>query len=64
MISLMKSMQCARKQLSETSFYIYDHLGNNGLKNLCARIEFMAVSLGVDVIVLDHITAAARWFDG
>ena len=26
----------ARKQLSETSFYIYDHLGNNGLKNLCS----------------------------
>ena len=54
----------ARKQLSETSFYIYDHLGNNGLKNLCARIEFMAVSLGVDVIVLDHITAAATGLMG
>ena len=54
----------ARKQLSETSFYIYDHLGNNGLKNLYARIEFMAVSLGVDVIVLDHITAAATGLMG
>ena len=49
----------ARSKLRETSLYIYDHLGNNGLQNLCARIEFMAVSLGVDVIVLDHITAAA-----
>jgi len=49
----------ARRRLEETSLYIYDHLGNNGLQNLCARIEFMAVSLGVDVIVLDHITAAA-----
>ena len=48
-----------RKQLEESSLYIYDHLGNSGLDNLCARIEFMAVSLGVDVIVLDHITAAA-----
>jgi twinkle protein len=48
-----------RRKLGETSLYIYDHLGNNGLQNLCARIEFMAVSLGVDVIVLDHITAAA-----
>ena len=38
---------------------MYDHLGNNGLQNLCARIEFMAVSLNVDVIVIDHITAAA-----
>lgn len=49
----------ARKELESTNLYIYDHLGNSGLQNLCARIEFMAVSLGVDVIVLDHITAAA-----
>jgi len=49
----------ARKELETNSLYIYDHLGNSGLQNLCARIEFMAVSLGVDVIVLDHITAAA-----
>ncbi len=49
----------ARSMLEGSSLYIYDHLGNSGLKNLCARIEFMAVSLGVDVIVLDHITAAA-----
>ena len=49
----------ARQQLEATQLYIYDHLGNSGLQNLCARIEFMAVSLGVDVIVLDHITAAA-----
>lgn len=49
----------ARRKLEETSLYIYDHLGNSGLQNLCARIEFMAVSLDVDVIILDHITAAA-----
>ena len=54
----------ARKDLSQTSFYIYDHLGHNGLKNLCARMEFMAVSLNVDVIVLDHITAAAAGLMG
>lgn len=49
----------AREELEGSKLYIYDHLGNSGLQNLCARIEFMAVSLGVDVIVLDHITAAA-----
>jgi twinkle protein len=49
----------AREKLESTNFYVYDHLGNSALQNLCARIEFMAVSLGVDVIVLDHITAAA-----
>tara|TARA_R110000824_G_scaffold61109_3_gene162869 strand:- start:1627 stop:3315 length:1689 start_codon:yes stop_codon:yes gene_type:complete len=54
----------ARASLDETSFYIYDHLGNNGLKNLCSRMEYMAVSLGVEVIVLDHITAAATGLMG
>jgi twinkle protein len=49
----------ARASLNNTSLYIYDHLGNNALKNLCSRMEYMAVSLGVEVIVLDHITAAA-----
>tara|TARA_Y100001938_G_C8101022_1_gene441747 strand:- start:10348 stop:12069 length:1722 start_codon:yes stop_codon:yes gene_type:complete len=49
----------ARKELEKSSLYVYDHLGNAALENLCARMEFMAVSLGVDVIVLDHITAAA-----
>ena len=49
----------ARKMLETTSLYVYDHLGHSALDNLCARMEFMAVSLGVDVIILDHITAAA-----
>ena len=49
----------AKKALGNTGLYIYDHLGNSALTNLLARMEFMAVSLEVDVIVLDHITAAA-----
>ena len=49
----------ARRKLSETNLYIYDHLGHSALSNLVSRMEFMAVSLEVDVIVLDHITAAA-----
>jgi len=54
----------ARKKLCGTHFYIYDHLGNNALINLLARIEYMAVSLKVSVIVLDHITAAAAGLMG
>ena len=49
----------ALEKLKRTGFYIYDHLGNNGIQNLVQRLEFMAVSLGVEVVVLDHITAAA-----
>ncbi len=49
----------AKTDLGATGLYIYDHLGNNAMANLMARMEYMAVSLGVDVIMLDHITAAA-----
>ncbi len=48
-----------KARLCETNLYIYDHLGNNAMTNLLARMEYMATSLKVDVIVLDHITAAA-----
>jgi twinkle protein len=54
----------ARKKLCGTNLFIYDHLGNNAMKNLLARMEYMAVSLKVDVIVLDHITAAAAGLMG
>jgi twinkle protein len=54
----------AKKKLSATNMYIYDHLGNNAMANLLARMEYMAVSLKVDVIVLDHITAAAAGLMG
>jgi twinkle protein len=54
----------ARTRLCQTNLYIYDHLGNNAMTNLLARMEFMATSLKVDVIVLDHITAAAAGLMG
>lgn len=46
-------------QLAATKLYIYDHLGSNAVANILARIEYMATALGVDVIILDHITALA-----
>tara|TARA_R100000353_G_scaffold118921_1_gene84709 strand:+ start:1977 stop:3683 length:1707 start_codon:yes stop_codon:yes gene_type:complete len=49
----------AKKWLAETGFYVYDHEGHNAMQNLLQRMEFMATSLGVKVIILDHITAAA-----
>ena len=54
----------AREQLENTNLYIYDHLGNSAMQNIMARMEYMAVSLGVDVIVLDHITALAAGLMG
>lgn len=49
----------AKRWLADTGFYVYDHEGHNAMANLMARMEYMATSLGVKVIVLDHITAAA-----
>lgn len=46
-------------KLAATKLYIYDHLGQNAMANILARIEYMATALGVDVIILDHITAMA-----
>ena len=54
----------AKQKLCQTNLFIYDHLGNNAMQNLLARMEFMATSLKVDVIILDHITAAAAGLMG
>ena len=45
--------------LGSMPLYIYNHFGNNAYANALARIEYMAVCLDVDVVVLDHITALA-----
>ena len=56
--------QSAKRKLCGTNLFIYDHLGNNAMTNLLARMEFMATSLKVDVIILDDITAAAAGLMG
>lgn len=50
--------QQARADVNATGLYIYDHYGSADYDNLINRIEYMAVSLGVRVVILDHITAA------
>jgi twinkle protein len=47
-----------RDRINQLPLYIYDHLGSHGYGNLMSRMEYMAVSLGCRVIILDHITAA------
>ena len=51
--------EAALGKLGATKLYIYDHLGQNAMANILARIEYMATALRVDVIILDHITAMA-----
>lgn len=50
--------QQAKKEVANTDLFIYDSHGCHNYKNLLSRIEYMAVSLGCKVIILDHITAA------
>lgn len=37
-------------------FYVYDHWGSMEVDNLLAKLRYMVVGLGVDWIVLDHIS--------
>jgi twinkle protein len=48
----------ARAGMNNTGLYIYDHYGSSDFDNLINRVEYMAVSLGVKTVVLDHVTAA------
>jgi len=49
----------AQQWFHEKPLYIYDHMGNSGISNILARCERLVVGNEVDVIILDHITAAA-----
>ena len=50
----------ARADLNNTNLYMYNHMGRKAMDNILGRIEYMAVSLECDVIILDHITALAN----
>lgn len=52
-----ESYNAAIDTLGNMPLYVFNHFGNNAYANALARIEYMAVCLDVDVVVLDHITA-------
>ncbi|MCP4741282.1 MAG: toprim domain-containing protein [Actinomycetales bacterium] len=49
----------AQSWFREKGLYIYDHMGANGISNILSRCELLATGMGVDVIIVDHVTAAA-----
>ena len=51
------------KVLANDRFWLYDHFGSSDLDTLMGKIRFMAVSLGVDFIVLDHISIVVSGLD-
>jgi twinkle protein len=37
-------------------FWLYDHFGSTQIDRLLAKVRYMAVGLGVDFVILDHIS--------
>lgn len=48
----------ARSRIISKDLFIYDSFGMAHSENLVNQVDYMASALGVDVVVLDHITAA------
>ena len=44
-------------------FYLYDHWGSTDLDNLMSKLHYMAKALGVDWIILDHISIVVSGLD-
>lgn len=36
--------------------FVYDHIGNADVQNVLNRLDYMAIGLGCQVLVIDHIT--------
>lgn len=51
------------KVLANDRFWLYDHFGSTDLDTLMGKIRYMAVALGVDFIVLDHISIVVSGLD-
>lgn len=51
------------KVLGDGRWWIYDHFGSTDIDTLLAKLRYMAVALGVNVIVLDHISIIVSGLD-
>lgn len=63
----------AMTAIQDTGLYLYDHRGENIAEELMPKLEYMAIGLGCQIIVIDHVTQIAaigsngegerRWID-
>ena len=53
----------ARTFFREAPLFFYDHHGTTEFNNILQRIEYMAVALECDVIIVDHVTAVVAGMD-
>ena len=49
--------------LNNDRFWLYDHFGSTDLDNLMGKIRYMIVALGVDFVILDHISIVVSGLD-
>jgi twinkle protein len=55
-VPLDKRKKAFESLTADNKFWIYDHWGSSDIDRILSKIKFMAVSLGCDWILLDHIS--------
>lgn len=45
-------------------FELYDHFGSTNIESLISKIRYMFVGLGVDIVILDHISITVSGLEG
>lgn len=45
------------------NFFFYDHFGSLDSDNLLAKLEYMVIGLGVEVLILDHLSIVVSGMD-
>ena len=56
--------QSWNKLLAQDRIFFYDHFGSTDPKNMLNRIRYMALGLGVDFVILDHISMIFAGYGG
>ena len=51
-----KEYNQAADYISKLPLFVYDHIGNADVQNVLNRLDYMAIGLGCQVLVIDHIT--------
>lgn len=53
-----------KKTLGSGRCYLYDHFGSIDCDSLLSRIKYMAVGLGLDFVILDHLSIVVSGLEG
>ena len=62
-ITMVQLEKAFRETVGSERFWLYDHWGSTDLDGLLSKLRYMAVGLGVDWIILDHISIVVSGLD-